>query len=489
MGKKKSKKKIIITISVFIGITMAVVYCAALFAGNGKKEDYDALLREYPVSRGDITAGVDGAGTLVLEGAPQNFNTAVKLEEICVKQGDSVKKGDMIAKASKTDAEQQLHDLRIELQKAEIALENAKNDKKAGLLDSGTDGGAAAVRSEYDAQKTEAQTDANAIASGISAMEARVGEIDERLAGIDALLEGLPTPMASVSIEETEQATLETAGFLPVGISELELEKAALLEERTDIGEKLTAEYGMLSAANTAIGQIENAKKQKLDEINKQNSINKQRKAIEGEGLSNGIESAQIEVDEVTRKITQTEQLLKNLILIADRDGFVLGVNYTAGSITTEDQPVASVGEMGGLYARLQVGQSDIVDIQEGQAVELNFDAFPEMTIEGKVIKKMPVPIKDSNPVMYGVDVAVNLDGLELLPGMTCSAQFIIKQVKDVLMLSNKAIQMVGGKQVVLLKDETETLYSQHVKTGFSDGKFSEILSGLDDGQIVYVEG
>jgi len=41
----------------------------------------------------------------------------------------------------------------------------------------------------------------------------------------------------------------------------------------------------------------------------------------------------------------------------------------------------------------------------------------------------------------------------------------------------------------VLMKDPDGNLYEQPITTGFSDGRYSEILSGLNDGDIVYVEG
>ena len=72
---------------------------------------------------------------------------------------------------------------------------------------------------------------------------------------------------------------------------------------------------------------------------------------------------------------------------------------------------------------------------------------------------------------------------------MTVSAQFIIKEVKDVIMLSNKAIVLKDGKQFVKLKNEDGSTTEVEIQTGFSDGKNTEITGGLNEGDTVVIGG
>ena len=105
------------------------------------------------------------------------------------------------------------------------------------------------------------------------------------------------------------------------------------------------------------------------------------------------------------------------------------------------------------------------------------------------MIGRSLVPVKDSNPVSYPVHVSIDPEDAELLSGMTANAQFIIKQKKDVLQLSNKAISIENGKQYVQMQNEDGTLRKVEIQTGFSDGKVSEITGGLSEGDIAVVEG
>ncbi len=77
----------------------------------------------------------------------------------------------------------------------------------------------------------------------------------------------------------------------------------------------------------------------------------------------------------------------------------------------------------------------------------------------------------------------------ELLQGMTCSVKFIQKRVENVLTLANKAITLTDGKQTVIVQMADGSHEEREIKTGFSDGRTSEVTSGLSAGEIVVVAG
>jgi RND family efflux transporter MFP subunit len=357
MEKKKYPKKIVLTTGTVIIAVAALVVCLITLNTAGQA-DADVLLREYPVSRGDITASIDGTGSLALDGAPHNFAFPIQLEELYVKRGETVKKGVKLAKASEAALVNKLDGLEEELLQAQINLSNAEYDK---------------------------------IAAGKAVKIARSSE--------------------------------------------------------------------------------KGAAKIKLKSCN------------------NAVILAQMKVDALNLQIHKVKDMQDDPYIYAQMNGIVTETGYSVGAETTANTPVAMIGSISQLYAELQVAQTDIESIAEGQEVELVFGAYPARTFKGAVTKKLSVSGSGNNSVTYTVYVSFDREDAAFLPGMTCKASFIIKQVKDALKLSNKAIRLNGGKQFVLLKDERGSLYEQEVKTGFSDGKFSEILSGVKEGDTVYVEG
>jgi len=86
-----------------------------------------------------------------------------------------------------------------------------------------------------------------------------------------------------------------------------------------------------------------------------------------------------------------------------------------------------------------QVDESDIGQIRQGQTVRFTVQAYSEKNFEGKVRQIRLQPQTIQNVVNYTVIVdAPNDEGL-LLPGMTATVDFVIEEVNDVLLISNKA--------------------------------------------------
>jgi multidrug efflux pump subunit AcrA (membrane-fusion protein) len=170
-------------------------------------------------------------------------------------------------------------------------------------------------------------------------------------------------------------------------------------------------------------------------------------------------------------------------------DGIVLSLPSVEGEMTAAKPIVAQIGDPKKITASIQVSQTDISEIEVGQPVQFTFNAYPTQTLQGTVTDVQLAPA-NANPVQYTVYASIDKqEDVILLEGMTFSAQLIQKQVRGVLCLSNKAIQLKEGKQIVLLKNKEGNLFEQEIQTGFSDGRYSEILSGISEGEIVYVEG
>ncbi|ASA20697.1 efflux RND transporter periplasmic adaptor subunit [Paenibacillus donghaensis] len=179
---------------------------------------------------------------------------------------------------------------------------------------------------------------------------------------------------------------------------------------------------------------------------------------------------------------------LKDPYLYAKLDGIVISVPSVEGEMTAGKPIVAQIGDPQKIAAQIKLSQSDIGEAEIGQLVQFTLGAYPTQTLQGKITHVQLAPT-NANPLEYTVYASVEADNLLLLEGMTFSAQLIQKQVKNVLCLSNKAIQLKEGKQTVLLLDEKGNLFDREIQTGFSDGRYSEILEGLSEGDIVYLEG
>ena len=149
------------------------------------------------------------------------------------------------------------------------------------------------------------------------------------------------------------------------------------------------------------------------------------------------------------------------------------------------------------------VAEADVGSIRIGQATEFRVDAFPEREFKGTIRQIRLNPSVASNVVTYNVVVEVDNPDEILLPGMTAYLTIVTVAKTGVLKLPNAALRFKpenahakrsedkprkrGGPQVWVLRGEA--LSAVEIKTGISDGRHTEILSGeLSEGDNVVVE-
>lgn len=85
------------------------------------------------------------------------------------------------------------------------------------------------------------------------------------------------------------------------------------------------------------------------------------------------------------------------------------------------------------------VNEADIAKVKQGQEVRYTVDALPNETFTGVVNKIRPNATMSSNVVTYIVEVDIENPDRKLLPYMSADANFIVKELKGVLMVPDAA--------------------------------------------------
>ena len=83
------------------------------------------------------------------------------------------------------------------------------------------------------------------------------------------------------------------------------------------------------------------------------------------------------------------------------------------------------------------VNEADIAKVKPGQEVRYTVDALPNENFVGVVNKIRPNATMSSNVVTYIVEIDIENPDRKLLPYMSANANFIVKEVKDALMVSD----------------------------------------------------
>jgi len=178
--------------------------------------------------------------------------------------------------------------------------------------------------------------------------------------------------------------------------------------------------------------------------------------------------------------------------MVAPFDGTVVwvGKGIKVGSQVSSNDVILVLADLTDLRIEAIVDETEISQVEVGQAVKITFDAFPGETFSGEVLE---VPLQGQltqNVVTYAVPVSLEgAEGVALKSGMTANLTIVVGQKKGVLLIPTMAVQQGEDGPVVLVQDTLEGTPSvTRVKVGLSDGMYTEVLQGLMEGDRVVVQ-
>ncbi len=150
------------------------------------------------------------------------------------------------------------------------------------------------------------------------------------------------------------------------------------------------------------------------------------------------------------------------------------------------------------------VAEADVGKLKEGLDTTFMVDAFSNRPFHGRIRQIRFAAQVVSNVVTYDAVIDVSNPELLLRPGMTANVTFIYARADDVIRVPNAALRFRldasaggGGKrgrsdggvpprQVYVLKADQPVAVP--VTTGITDGSYTEISSGLEEGDLVITD-
>lgn len=201
--------------------------------------------------------------------------------------------------------------------------------------------------------------------------------------------------------------------------------------------------------------------------------------------LANGpskddIEAAQARVD-------AAEATVRMAKIISPFNGTVTQMDAKVGDQVSSGLTSFRVDDLSRLYIKVEIPEVDINRIQVGQRVELTFDAVLGKKYSGVVTQVEPVGTDTQGVVNFTVTIELNDGDGEVRPGMTAAVNIVVSEVKDVLIVPNRAISKRSGNYVVFILKNNQTIQIP-VEIGASSDVETEITKGdLKEGDLVVV--
>lgn len=147
-------------------------------------------------------------------------------------------------------------------------------------------------------------------------------------------------------------------------------------------------------------------------------------------------------------------------------------------------------------YAKISLNEVDVAKVKVGDEATITFDALSDITMKGRVAEVDSVGAVTSGVVNYGVKIALETQDARIKPGMSVSVVITANSKQDALIVPNAAVksdtrgsyvQILPGIKTVGQVTSKEKPMPKAVTTGVSNETSSEIISGLEEGDVIII--
>ncbi len=198
----------------------------------------------------------------------------------------------------------------------------------------------------------------------------------------------------------------------------------------------------------------------------------------------------EIAVAQVKKAEAGLRQAITNLgytKIVSPVDGVVIAKNVEVGQTVAASFQTPTLFTIAPDLTKMQVDtnvdEADISKIKAGMEASFTVDAYPDRKFKGIVSQIRLSPTVTQNVVTYNVVISVDNSHLLLKPGMTANVTFVVESKKDVIKIPNAALRFRMPNTPVAKQQGVWVLRGGkpvriNVKTGISDGEWTELLEG-----------
>jgi HlyD family secretion protein len=207
------------------------------------------------------------------------------------------------------------------------------------------------------------------------------------------------------------------------------------------------------------------------------------------------VRSAEAGVAQSRAALGQTEVTLSKTVIAAPIDGIVIARNVDVGQTVAASVQAPTLfiiaADLSKMRLSASIDESDVGAIRTGQPVTFRVGAYPNESFSGTVEQLRLNPVVEQNVVTYAAIIAVPNPELKLKPGMTATITIEIDKRSNVLRVPNAALQYrpageTKGTGTEAWVESNGVPARVSLKTGLSDGTYTELLSGpIAEGALV----
>jgi HlyD family secretion protein len=391
----------------WLSLIVAICLVGAVLTGCGQPKESTQETAE--IIRGDLIIGVSVSGNLVMPHRTDlSFGTTGMVEEVLVEEGDSVGKGQILARL---DARALELNVKMAQAKCEVA------------------------QTEYDIAENSLMQTIYPHYTGTYATD---------------------LPGTWLALEEAQHNLKEVQGLLSEGKIEEAQVALNLLEENLTKAQRKAHSRRWELPLSVKVVELQ-------------------------------LDAAKAALDMAELEMARARLELAKVAIVATFDGLVAEVTISEGqelSTMTYANPAVHLIDPYEIEMNGTIDEIDISGVKLGQEADVTLDALPDKEVMGKLTFVSQAGTVQAGVVSYKTTITLENPDDELRDGMSATAEIIIDRHDNVLLIPNRAIQgsLDNPWVEVVAGEKTE---QRQVTLGLSDGVNTEVLSGLDEGEVV----
>ncbi len=536
-------KKILTKKYYIILVVLLIVSGAYFFSGNGNGEQ-----EYFTVSRGNLAQELFETGSTEKgDDISLSFKESGKIESVFVKEGEIIKRGDVVAVLDKRD-------LNIALREAEAGLSSFR----ATL-----DGVLNPIKKEdvelYEARVSSAKTALSVAEDGLREQK-RISEEEKKIVhqntpvllgnvyqqvkdieiGVVRIAREYFSSMVAtettsgrrsrdaikritVNIEQYKELAIKSdVGFEEKNsaLEETEKELRAIIRELDNLisvaesdfykDRFLKADVDLLrlyrSTANNVLGEVvahvglvsTTSVKINADITRAEGAVSSAKSnlseaeralsQVKASPRSSDIRAREADIKQAEARIDLLRNRIADTTLTSPVAGVVSNVLARSSEVVAGGSPVVVISPEEEMQVGIDIYEGDISKVKIGDRIKAKFVAFPDEEFEGEVVFINPTGRIIDGVIYYAIKIMLDEYPEKVLPQMTVDITIKTAQREDVLLVPERVIYRKDGKEFVQIIANGE-LKEAEIETGLrGEGRMVEIISGLSEGDRLLLE-
>lgn len=503
--KKFRPKKWMVITAIIIVVCIAGGIFLSVFRGKKEKNAMAQMSTEAVVSRQSIVSSI--TGTAVVAPKDQYSITSLVNGDVLsagFEQGDMVNEGDVLYRIDASDAENSIESASIAVERSQNNYSKAVEDQNDLKITSDVSGiikklyikkgdsvnAGAQIADIYDDSVLLLtvpfnESDVSQLYVGANAT-VQISGTSDTLSGTVKEIKGSSYAKSGNMLVRDVVIRVENPGTLMVtdtavasvgsiscndsGTFEYVTEKTITAKTSGDVASIYVSEGGKVKAGNTVA-------------------------QLTSDTVSENIKSNSLSLKESQLSKKNAQKKLEDYTITAPISGTVVEKNVKAGDKLDNSNAstvMAVIYDMSSLEFELAVDELDIKNVTLDQDVTITSDALEGKTYHGIVTNVSVNGTTSGGVTTYPVTVEITDFDDELLPGMNIDVEIVTSRAEDVLSVPVSAVNR--GNTVYVKGDKTdendrapEGFKTVTVETGVYNDSLIEIVSGLFEGDTVYV--